>query len=82
MYNKVDDTYPPTVQVFSDQYRTKTICDKAVDTCHFLFDYVSNWSNAQEICDNIVSKESFILNYYLDRYKTQEWCDKTDDACI
>ena len=36
--------------------------DKAVDTCPFVFDYVLDWYNTQEICDKFVSKDTFILD--------------------
>ena len=48
------------------------MCQKAVDTCPFVFHSVSDQYITQEICDKVVSREPFMLKYCLDRHKTQE----------
>ena len=44
------------------------MCNKAVDTCPFVFEF------SLEICNKIVSKKPFKLKYCLGRSKTQEMC--------
>ena len=56
------------------------MCDKAVDTCTFVFDSVPGRYMIQEMCEKVVSKEHFMLNYCPDRYKTQELCDNAVDS--
>ena len=58
------------------------MCDKAVDTCPFVFNSIPGLHKTQEKCDKVVSKEPFMVKYCLDRYKTQEICDKAIDACL
>ena len=41
MCNKTVNTYPSAIQFVPDQYKTQEICVKAVDTCPFVFDSVS-----------------------------------------
>ena len=53
------------------------MCDKAVDTCPFLFDSVPDQYITQELCDKGVSENSFTLKYCHDKYKTQKMWDKT-----
>ena len=55
------------------------MCDKAVDSCPFVFDSIPDWCTTQKICDKAFSEDSFMLKYCLDRYKTQEICDKAVD---
>ena len=52
-------------------YKTEEMCQKAVDTCPFVFHSVSDQYITQEICDKVVSREPFMLKYCLDRHKTQ-----------
>ena len=58
------------------------MCDKAVDTCPLVFDFVSDLYKSQEICDKAVFKELFMLTYCLDIYKTQKISDKAVDAFL
>ena len=54
------------------------MCDEAVDTCLFVFDFVPDWYKTQEICDcdKVALKASFMLKYYRDRYKNKQMCGK------
>ena len=45
---------------------TQEICDKADDTCFFIFDSVPDSYNTQKICYKVASKECFMLKYCLD----------------
>ena len=58
------------------------MCDKAVDTCPLVFDFVSDLYKSQEICDKAVFKELFMMTYCLDIYKTQKISDKAVDAFL
>ena len=58
------------------------MCEKVVDTCPFLLDYVLYCSKTQDMCKKAVFKEPFMLKYCLDIYKTQEVCKKAVDACL
>ena len=37
------------------------MCDKAVDTCLLLFDFVPERGKTEGMCDKAVSKEPFML---------------------
>ena len=37
-------------------YKTQEMCDKAVDTCHFLFDFVPDRYKTQEMNDKVLSE--------------------------
>ena len=52
------------------QYKTREMCDKAVDKCPFVFDSVSNQYKTQEIFEKMVSEDPFNLEYCHDRCKT------------
>ena len=82
--DKSFDTYPSPIQFVPECecYTTQKMSDKAVDTCHFVFDPVPGWCSAHEMCDKLVSEEPFMLKYCLDGYKTQEMCDKAVDAFL
>ena len=56
------------------------MCDKAVDTCSFVFDSVCDQYMIQELCDK--SEDPFTLKYCHDKYKTQEMYDKAVDSCL
>ena len=48
------------------------MCDKSVDTCHFVLDPVPDQYMTHEMCDNVVSKEPFnakILSWYIQNPK-------------
>ena len=47
------------IQFVSECYKSKEICDKAVDTCSFVFDSVSYEYNTQEMCD--IAVDSYLL---------------------
>ena len=50
--------------------KTQEMCDKAVDTYPFEFDFVPDWHITQEMWDRVVSKEPLMLKYCHDRYET------------
>ena len=66
---------PPT------EIRVKTLemCDKAFDSCPFVFHSILDRFKTQKMCNKDFSEESFMLKYCLDRYKTQQICDKAVD---
>ena len=39
------------------------MCDEAVNTYHFVFDFVPVWYKTQEICDRVVSEDPFMIKY-------------------
>ena len=44
------------------RHKTQKMCDKAVDTCPFVFDSVPDWYMTKEMSDKVVSEEPFILS--------------------
>ena len=52
------------------------MCEKAVDTCPFLFDPPPEQYMTLEISNKVISKEPSMLKQCPDRYKTQVVCDK------
>ena len=48
---------------------------KAIDTCPFVLDSVTDRYKTQETSDKFVSKDPFMLKCYRDRRKTQDMCD-------
>ena len=58
------------------------MCNKAVDTCRFALDSVSNQYMVQEMCDKVVYKEPFMLKYCPDRCKTPKICNKAVNFCL
>ena len=56
--------------------RFKWMCNKAVDSCLFLFNCVPDCYKIQEMCEKIVSSELYMLKYSLNRYKAQEKFEK------
>ena len=58
------------------------MCDKAVDTCPFVFDSVPDRYKTQEMHDTVVSKEPFVLKCCNDNYKIQEMRDKAVGAFL
>ena len=42
MCDKAVNTYPSTVQLVPDQFKTQRMCDKADNSCPFVFDSVSD----------------------------------------
>ena len=58
------------------------MCDKAVDTCPFVFELVPDRYKIQEMYDKVVSNDLFMPKYWLDQYKAKEMCDKTVDDCL
>ena len=69
------DNYAHAQGFVPDSYKTQKMCDKAVNTCPFIFDSVSDCYKTQEMSNKVISEEPFKLKYYYDKYKTQEMCD-------
>ena len=55
------------------------MCDKAVDTCPFVFDSILDSYKTKKLFDKTFSRIALLLKYYLDLCKTQEMCDKAVD---
>ena len=55
------------------------MCDKTVNTCSCVCDFVSDQYMTQEMSDKLVSEEPFLSIYCLNTYKTQEICDQAVD---
>ena len=55
-------------------------CDKAVDTCPFIFDSVPDQFITQELREKVVSKKSLILKYGSDKYKSKKMSYKAVDS--
>ena len=51
------------------------MCIRAVSTC-FVFDFVPDRYNIQEMCDKAFDNYANALKSVLDLYKTKEMCDK------
>ena len=41
-------------------FMSQEMCNKAVNRCFFVFDYVTDWYETQEICDRVVSEDPFL----------------------
>ena len=52
------------------------MCDKAIDTCPFILDFVPDWYKTQEMYDKAVDTCPFIFDSVPEWYKSQEMCDK------
>ena len=50
-----------------DRFKTQEVCDKAVDTFSFLFDFVPDWDTTQKLSDKVVSEDPFLLKYCHDK---------------
>ena len=57
------------------------MCDKALDTCGFVFDSVPDQYMTQEICDIVLFKKSFMLKYCY-RYNTPRMCNKAVECYL
>ena len=58
------------------------MCDKVVDTCPFISDFVPDWYKTQKMRDEVICNDPFMLKYCLNRYKTKKMCDKAVDDCL
>ena len=47
------------------------MCDKAVNTCFFVFDSIPDQYKTQEMYDTVLSKDSSLIVYCPDKHKTQ-----------
>ena len=43
--------YPSTIKFVPDWYKAQETCIRAVNTCSFVFNFVPNQFNTQEMCD-------------------------------
>ena len=51
MYDKSVDIDHSDIKFGLEYYKTQEICDKAIDTCPFVFDSVPNQYKTKEMCD-------------------------------
>ena len=49
MYDKPVKTYPSTIKFVPECLMTQVMCDKAVNSCFFIFDSISNQYKTQEM---------------------------------
>ena len=66
MCNKAVVTYPSAIQFVPESYKFQ-VCDKAVDTCRFVFYCVLDQHMSQKICDKVASEELFMLKHCPDK---------------
>ena len=48
-----------------ERCKAKEMCDKAVETCSFVFDSVPDRYKIHEMCDKAFSNDPLMLKYYL-----------------
>ena len=58
------------------------MCNKAVNKCFLLFDYIPDQYKAQEIRERVVPEDPFLMVYCHDKYKTQRMCNEPVDDCL
>ena len=58
------------------------MCVRAVNTCPFVFESVSDRYKTQEMCDKAVDSYAYALELAPERYKTQEICDNAVNTCF
>ena len=75
MCNETVHTYPCAIQIVRDWHKK---CDKAVDTCHFLFDSVPGWCKTQEICDKALDVCLPVLKIVHDWFVSNKMLEKLD----
>ena len=51
------------------------MCDKAVNKFFFVFDFIPDQYNIQEMFDTAVSNDPFLIVYCPDKYKTQSFTE-------
>ena len=74
MCDKAGDTYPSTKKYVPDQYKTKQMCNRVVDRCHFVLDSVPGQYKTQEMCDKIVPENPF--NIVMIDLRLKKWVRK------
>ena len=70
------------IQFIPHRFKAQEMCDKAVDTCLFVFDSVPDWYITQELCNKVVSEDPCMLKYCHDKYKAQKMCHKAVDSYL
>ena len=58
------------------------MCDKGVNRCFFVFDFILDWNKTQEMCDRVVSEYSLLIVYCPDKFKCRRMCDETVDDSL
>ena len=58
MYDKPVNTYPSTIKFVPECLMTQEMCDKAVNSCFFIFDSISNQYKTQEMWSSIICEDS------------------------
>ena len=64
------------IDIRPEYYATQEMCDKAINTCFFVFTSVPDQCKTQEIGNRVISEDPFMLIYCLNRYKTQKMFDE------
>ena len=71
--------YLSTILFGPDQCKTQKMCNRAVNTCSFVFNSVPDQCKTQEMCDKAVDNNVDTFDFVPHRYKTQEMRDKSVD---
>ena len=48
----------------------------------FVFDFITNQDQSQEMCNSIICADPFSLTYVPNQYKTKQMYDKAVDDCL
>ena len=71
MCDKAIHIHLSVIQFVPEYFKTQEMCDKAVDTCIFVFDSIADRHKSQTCVIKYFLK---ILKSCLDRYKSEEMC--------
>ena len=66
---KVVDNYTHALEVVSECYKTRKICDKSVNTYPSTIKFVPECLMTQQICDKVVNRCFFVFDSIPDQYK-------------
>ena len=82
MCDKAVNTYPSTVKFVPESYKTQERCNKAVNSCFFVFDLIlGRYKNSKNELQSWFWR-SFWKVYCPDQCKTQKMCDKAVDYSL
>ena len=73
------NNYLSTILFGPDQCKTQKMCNRAVNTCSFVFNSVPDQCKTQEMCDKAVDNNADTFDSVTHRYKNQEMRDKFVD---
>ena len=63
-------------------FKSQKMCNKDVDSCPSVLNYVLDHYLIQVISDKVVSKEPFMISSCLDRYQKPKTCDKAVNSYL